>query len=66
MANESTHLEHLGVGPCDEDDAVDAKNAEDDVVRGDGVEPSAEPLERPWRLPVSAHTPRSTSMRGAE
>lgn len=35
------HLEHLDVGPCGEDEAVDAKNAEDDVVRGDGVEPSA-------------------------
>ena len=40
-----THLKHLDVCPCREDDAVDAKDTEDDVVRGDGVELAAK-LER--------------------
>ena len=39
MANQKgTHLKHLDVCPCREDDAVDPKDAEEDVVRGDGVE----------------------------
>jgi len=33
-----THLKHLDVRPRCEDGAVDAKDAEEDVVRGDGVE----------------------------
>lgn len=47
-------MEHLDVGPCGEDDAVNAKDAEDDVVSGDEIEPSDKFLEPPWWSPVSA------------
>jgi hypothetical protein len=30
-------VEHLDVGPCGEDDTVDAKDAKDNVVLGDGI-----------------------------
>jgi len=50
-------VEHLDVGPCREDDTVDAKDAEDDVVSGDRIESS-------WWSPVSADV-RGISMRGA-
>jgi hypothetical protein len=62
------HLEHLDVGPCGEDGAVDAENAEKEVVRRDAIEPLDPSLPRSGRSPaqVSAGAPHSASMRCAE
>jgi hypothetical protein len=57
-------VEHLDVGPCGEDDAVDAKDAEKEVVLGDGIEPSDKCAEASWWSPVSVDV-RGSSMRGA-
>ena len=68
-----TYLKHLDVCPRCKDDAIDAKDAEDDVVRGHGVELTARSpkVERPsssWPLPVPvpADTSRRTPMCCAE
>jgi hypothetical protein len=51
VANQrGTHLKHLDVCPRREDDAVDAKDTEEDVVRGDGVELTTK-LERASSAP---------------
>lgn len=57
-------MEHLDVGPCGKDDTVYAKDAEDDVVLGDEIEPSDKSPEPSWWFPVSASV-RDSSMRGA-
>jgi hypothetical protein len=59
-----TYVEHLDVGPCGEDDTVDAKDAEDDEVLGDGIELSDKSPEPSWWSPVSAVV-RGRCMRGA-
>jgi len=48
-----TYLKHLDVCPRCEDDAVDTKDAEEDVVRGDGVEltTGSPKVERPSSSP---------------
>jgi hypothetical protein len=57
-------MEKLDVGPCGEDDTVDANDAEDDEALGDEVEPSDKSPEPSWWAPVSAIA-RVSSMRGA-
>lgn len=57
-------MEHPDVGPCGEDDTVDAKDAEDNVVFGDEIEPSDKSPEPSWWSPVSAGV-RVSSMCGA-
>lgn len=57
-------MEHLNVGPCGEDDTVDAKDAEDDEALRDKFELSDKSPEPAWWSPVSAIA-RVSSMRGA-
>jgi len=57
-------MEHLDVGPCCEDDTVDTKDAEDNVVLGDGIEQSDKSPEPSWWSPISVGV-RGSSMRGA-
>jgi hypothetical protein len=52
--NAHTHLEHVDVGPCGKDDAIDTENAENKVVRRDAVERLAKSLPRSGRWPASA------------
>jgi hypothetical protein len=67
--NADTHVEHLDVGPCGKDDAVDTENAENEVVRRDAVKLLAKLLPRSGRWPVSmvvVGVPRGGPVRGVE